>query len=367
MFLAMALTVPSGGIARAASIPTASLNGGVAAFEASNTDLYLCDVPLNGCTNTTLGMKAGASPTVYSENNGLVWAAFEANTGKLYVTERSKAGTVRNINTGLGMADLTTPSITEYVTDPDFTYGITVAYHGAGGHLDIYTYDITTGSSTWFDTGQVMYPGTSPSAVDANDGSDAFTALVVTYANSANHIGVYYAEVYGGGSYPNPIVTNTTLGMYAGSSPSVTATSPASSYPYLLAFDDNAGQLYLAYFGYGASQSNMDLKNIGLPIDPGTNPSLPQTNGEGDNANEVVGYQAITGYLCAWNDPAAQQNCGFNELVDGSPSIAIIQGTYWAAFQSPLTDNFRALNTATGGWFELLQPMYNYTNVALSN
>jgi hypothetical protein len=365
IFLGIALAFTPGGIARA-STPAASLNGGVAAFEGPNTDLYLCDIPHKGCTATTLGMEAGASPTVYSLDNGLVWAAFEANTGKLYVTERSAAGAVKNINTGLGMANLTTPSITEYIDDPDLTYGIIVAYQGAGGHLDIYTYDITTGSSTWFDTGQVMYPGTSPSAVAANDGFTVNTQLVVAYANSANHIGVYYASVYGAGSYTNAYYTNTTLGMYAGSSPSVTATSPSSPNDYYsLAFDDNDGQLYLAYFGYAAAQSNMRLENIGLPIYPGTNPSLPQTKGEGSNANEVSAYMGITGYLCAWNDGTKQQNCGSNQLVEGSPAIALVQGDYWAAFQSPASGNFRAVNTATGSYFE--QPIHNNTNTALSN
>jgi hypothetical protein len=368
IFLGIALAVPSGGLAKAAT-PSAALNGGVAAFEGSNTSLYLCDIPPGGCTNTTLGMKAGASPAVYSEDNGLVWAAFEANTGKLYVTERSAAGAVKNLNTGLDIANLTTPSITvDSVNANNSNYPIVkVAFHGINGNLDIYNYNTFPGAGGWWvNTGLSMYPGTSPSIVESTNGFSAFSELTVAFANSANHLGLYFA-LDGG---PASSIT-TTLGMYAGSSPSITwllsGPAGAPTVVYSVAFDDNQGKLYLAYFNDTiTSQSGMKLENIGLPIYPGTNPSLPRPGPfGGTRANEVSVYMAITGYLCAWNDATAQQNCGFNQLVKGSPAVALVQGDYWAAFESPVSNNFRGFNTATGGYFE--QPMYNNTNAALSS
>ena len=308
----------------------------------------------------------GFSPSVYSDDNGKVWAAFEANTGNLYVTERSAAGAVKNINTGIPIDDLTTPSITEYVTDPGLTHGMLVAFQGTNGHLDIYEYDITTGSSVWGDTGQVMWPGTSPSAVAANDGFTTGTELAVAFANSNNHIGVYYATIDGSNAFGNREVANTTLGMYAGTSPSITAISPDAPNEFSLAFEDNVSQLYLAYFGYGASQSSMHLENVGAkaPMAPGTSPSLVQAQGEGSNANEVSVYQGSSGLLCAWNDQSGDQGC-FNHLVSGNPAVSLDGGSYWAAFRSASSGNFRATNTATGSYFE--QPIYNNTNVAMSS
>ncbi|HEX4831992.1 MAG TPA: hypothetical protein VH478_12960 [Trebonia sp.] len=364
IFLGMAVAVPSGA-ARAAT-PPAALNGGVAGFEAANSNLYLCDIPKNGCVNTGLGMKAGASPSVYSMDNGLVWAAFEANTGKLYVTERSSGGAVKNIDTGLDMANLTTPSITYFKIDPNNSADIVVAFHGATGVLSLYDYNISSGRGSWLNTGLAMYAGTSPSAVAATDGFTDSSEIVVAFENTADHLGVAYAEPEGGGGYYTTASTATTLGMAAGTSPSITATSPSgSSDNYQVALNDNANQLYLASFGWEATQSSMHLQNVGAPIYPGTSPSLVQAQVEGANSNEVTVYAANTGFLCAWNDTTDKQNCGFNQVVGETPSVSFDSGAYWSSFDSGSSDNFRAVNTATLSYFE--QPIYSGTTTAMSS
>jgi hypothetical protein len=158
----------------------------------------------------------------------------------------------------------------------------------------------------------------------------------------------------------------TTLGMYAGTSPSITAIKASGlADNFSVAFTDNQSQLYLAYFGYGASESGMQLENIKEPIASGTSPSLMQTTDEtGANTNEVSVYKGNSGNLCAWNDVNADQSC-FGQPVDGSPAVSFDQGTYWAAFESASSGNFRGVNTATGSEFE--QPMYNGTNAAMSS
>ncbi|HEX4831993.1 MAG TPA: hypothetical protein VH478_12965 [Trebonia sp.] len=360
----MAVAIPTG--AAKAATPPAALNGGVAGFEAANSKLYLCDIPQNGCTNTDLGMEAGASPSVYSEDNGLVWAAFEANTQKLYVTERSAGGVVHNINTGLDIANLTTPSVTYFKVDPNNTQDIVVAFHGTNGNLDLYDYDINSGVGTWLNTGLAMHAGTSPSAVAATDGFTAFSEIVVAFENTADHLGIAYAEPEGGGGYQTTASTATTLGMLGGTSPSITATSPSgSSDNYQVAFKDNASQLYLANFGWEATQSSMHLQNVAVPIGPGSGVTLVQAHVEGSNTNEVAVYGGSTGLLCAWNDNTAAQNCGFGQLTNGVPAVSFDAGVYWASFLSGSSGNFRAVKTSNNGFFE--QPMYNATNAAMSS
>jgi hypothetical protein len=360
--LGIALVVPSIGVAEAAT-PPAALNGAVAAFEASNDNLYLCDIPPNGCTNTSLGMELGASPAVFSEDNGLVWAAFEANTKDLYVTERSSGGAVKNINTGLAMDNLTTPSITEYITDPNSTSGVIVAYHGTNGNLDIYSYDKTTGTSAVLNTGLPMYPGTSPSTVAATDGFTDSTELVTAFANPADHLGIAYLEINDGSDYYNGASTETTLGMDAGTSPSITANSSTPS--YAVAFNDNAKELYLAYFGYDASQSSMTLENkSSVSLYPGASPTEIQTKYIGARSNEVSVYEGGGGEFCSWNDASAKQACYSGQLVIGNPAVALAKGDYWGAFESGASGNFRGYNTATGSYFE--QPISNGTSPALS-
>jgi hypothetical protein len=85
----------------------------------------------------------------------------------------------------------------------------------------------------------------------------------------------------------------------------------------------------------------------------------------GTTANEVTAYMTNDGYLCAWNDATASQNCGFNQIMHGSPAVALEKGQYWAAFESASSNNFRGFNTATRSYFE--QPTYNDTNAALAS
>jgi hypothetical protein len=361
IFLGIALAVPSGGVAKAAA-SVAALNGGVAAFEGPNTDLDLCDVPLNGCTATTLGMEPGSSPAVYSRNNGYVWAAFEANTKTLYITERTKTAVVRNINTGYGIAELTTPAVAGFFDDEvAISDAVFAAWQGSNGDLDIYTYAAGVGTKA-FDTTLKMYPGTSPSLALTIDNFTGIPYFMVAFANSANHL-----ALYGSGdpfdTSNSTITSPTTLGMEAGTSPSITTTGSG----YSAAFEDNDSQLYLTYFDGVVPQSSMTLENIGLPMYPHTNPSLPQSNIDNDfvgDQGEVDAYMANTGYLCAWNDHAKTQNCGFNQLVEGNLALTLVGGDYWAAFESPSSGDFLAYDTATGSGFVL--GMYNGTNAALS-
>ena len=361
LLLGVALAVPAGGVAKAAT-PPAALNGGVAAFEGSNTDLYLCDIPQGGCTNTGLGMKPGASPAVYSDDSGEVWAAFEANTQKLYVTERSAQGAVRNINTGLDIANLTTPAIAFFNSFPLNITGMVVAFRGINNDLDLYVFDILKGTGSWQDSGLAMYPGTSPSIAD--DPSGAFNpnddGLGIAFANSANHLDIYFPSAPTGGGGVTALNAATTLGMAAGTSPSITLTS---SGVFSVAFQDNVGALYLVYSSYVTAQSQMHLENIALPMEANTNPSLPQASLP-TQANEVSVYSAALGQLCAWKDATKTKTCFSQFTDDVSPAVALIQGVYWTAFESD-SGNFRAFNTATGSYFE--QPMYNGTVAALSS
>jgi hypothetical protein len=180
----------------------ATLSGGVfeAAFEANNDDLGLNQ--LGGATrNTTFGMDAGTSPAIAALPGGGWVVAFQDNDHVLYLYTSSGG----KINTGLGMDAGTSPAI---AAQPDGSYrvvftdndSVLAGYNSTGSHF------ITTAG---------LKAGTSPSLTTEPDGSYEAAAEANNDNLATFHIGSGVS------------VNSTTLGMDAGTSPSLAIPAPA--------------------------------------------------------------------------------------------------------------------------------------------
>jgi Lysozyme like domain len=185
------------GLKAGTSPSVAELSDGTfeAAFEANNDDLGLSHLG-GGTRNTTLGMKAGTSPAIAALPNDGWIAAFQDNASKLYLYDSSGD----QVNTDLGMAAGTSPVI---AVQADGSYR--VVFQSNDNVLAGYN---SSGSS--YTTAYGMKAGTSPSLTAEPDG----TYEAAFEANNDNLATVHI----GTGTSVNP----TTLGMDDATSPSIT-------------------------------------------------------------------------------------------------------------------------------------------------
>ena len=115
------------------------------AFQATTKTLWVSTGPGSG-QNLGLGMKAGTSPAIATLSGGGYEAAFQANTGVLWIVANGVGH-----NLGLAMAPATSPAITSLPG-----CGYEAAFQATNGHLWVVrngvTHDLRLG----------MMPGTSP-------------------------------------------------------------------------------------------------------------------------------------------------------------------------------------------------------------
>jgi hypothetical protein len=162
------------------------------AFQANSGSLWY------NHTNQAQGMRAGTSPSLLPDGN----IAFQANTGHLLILN---AKTGSGVDTGLGMAAGSSPSITELGGG-----AYEVAFVANTGRL--WTYCSCSGGH---ETGMGVETGTSPSIVDIG-----LPGWVVAFQGSGTHDLWTYTSAGVG--------TDRGVGVYSGSSPSIALRSGAS-------------------------------------------------------------------------------------------------------------------------------------------
>jgi hypothetical protein len=207
----------------------------VVAFQANNATLWTYSTA-SGYFNTTLGMKAGTSPSISQRPDGSYSIAFQASDGKLW-TYSSSSG---YFNTTLGMMAGTSPSIAARSDG-----GYVVAFQANNGTL--WTYSTASG---YFNTTLGMKAGTSPSIAQRSDGTYA-----VAFQASDGKLWTFSPP----GSY-----FNTTLGMRSETSPSIAVAADGG---YKEAFESDQSQLWT----YSAAGG---FFNTTLGMAAGTSPSL---------------------------------------------------------------------------------------------
>jgi hypothetical protein len=247
---------------------TAGLSDGstyITAFQDNDHYLYLHDSD-GANTTTTLGMEAGTSPAVAALAANDEWeAAFQANDNVLAL--RSSSGTASV--TTLGMDPGTSPAIAGSGS------GWIVAFQD--NDHDLY---FVTSAGLGYKTTLGMQPGTSPAITALANGGFAtafqsstgglYTFVTGGTSSSAIADGTGTQTQYGMDGASSPAIAShadswevafetndqqlytylsngtdvaTTLGMAAGTSPSI-AVEPDGSF-YLIAFEDNDDNLYL--------------------------------------------------------------------------------------------------------------------------
>jgi hypothetical protein len=185
--------------------------GGGFAFQSNASALWV------NHTNTGQGMRAGTSPSVLS--NGT--AAFQANTGHLMIWY---TGLGSGIDTGLGMAAESSPSITDLGGG-----AYEVAFRANTGHL--WTYCSCSGAH---DTGLGVETGTSPSIADIG-----VAGWMVAFSSAGTH-NLWTLTSSG-------VATNRGVGIYSASSPSISYRETESSESWQIAFQSKTHNL--SYYG----------------------------------------------------------------------------------------------------------------------
>jgi hypothetical protein len=176
----------------------------------------------------------------------------------------------------------------------------------------------SSGSS--FTTTLGMMAGTSPSVAQLVDG---------TYeaAFEANTDDLALSHLAGG-------TLSTTLGMDAGTSPAIAALPNDG---WIVAFQDNANKLYLY-------DSKGDKTNTDLGMDPGTDPALAV---QPDGTYRVV-FQDNDSVLAGYNSSGSNYATTVGMKAGTSPAItALTDGTYEIAVEAN-TDDFATVHLGTG-------------------
>jgi hypothetical protein len=208
------------------------------AFQGNTGTLFL-DSP-GGGVNTGYGMAAGTSPSISPLEGGTV--AFQSNANQLWTYK--SGGTVAN--SGLAMAPGTSPSIAR-----KYNGNYVIAYQGSDGTLHVYE----PGAGV-LNTGVAMAAGTSP-AVAAIDGNFAEARFVVAVNSSAGEL-TFYAD---GGS-----IVHSGYGMMGGTNPGI-GSIPSGIGRYEAPFQANSGYMWL-YMPYGT------VASTGLGMAPGSGPAV---------------------------------------------------------------------------------------------
>jgi surface antigen len=262
-----------------------------AAFQSNTGNLYLYDKS-GVATNTALGMESGTSPAVTVFADGNYETTFQDNQGNLWVY--GSAGTT---DTQLGMMATSSPSI-----DVLSGSGYETAFQSTQGQLWAY------GSAGSVNTTLGMMPTTSPAIAGLSGGG-------YEIAFNAWQSGSLYLYNSSGGA------TNTTLGVMPDTSPSITSYTIGG---YEVAFQaSGSGNLYLYNPTTGAT-------NTALGMMPGTSPSIAHLS----DGNFEVAFQANDGSLYVYNSATGAINLQLGMMPGTSPSIiGLGGGGYELAFQ----------------------------------
>jgi hypothetical protein len=238
------------GMAPGTSPSITALEGGMIAFQSNAGELWVYQ---SGglVANSGLAVAAGTSPSITRKYNGNYVVAYHATDGNLHIWEVG----VSAFNTGIAMDPGTSPAIT--ATDHDFgTASYVVAVNRAGGELTFYA---ETGAVTHSGYGEAT--GTSPGIASVAAGTGKFEAPF--QANT----GVLWLYMPGG------TVASTGYGMASGTGPSVIGFSEGSptaappAHPFEIAFQTNATQMW-SYEPEGL------ITNSLLGMAAGTSPSI---------------------------------------------------------------------------------------------
>jgi hypothetical protein len=251
----------------------ASPEGGFeVAFEANTGALWEYSSLTNAGSNQSQGMFTSSSPTITALSQGGYEAAFQANTTALIAW-----GTAGNTNTELGMEPGTSPAI------GSSGGGYSVAFEA--NTTSLWSYSPSSGGINWQ---QGMWKGTSPGMAGVSNGYEmAFeantTALIAIGAagNTNTRLGMEPdtnpSIASSGSGYAVAFEANTTnlwsyssssggtnwaQGMWAGTSPTISAVSPpalgqqiAAVAEYQVGYQDNPVgtfcNAYTAYWGAG--------------------------------------------------------------------------------------------------------------------
>jgi hypothetical protein len=265
--------------------------------------------------DTGLGMAAGTSPsityTLGPHDTGGYEAAFQANTGDLWTT-----GILGNDDLGLGIMPGTSPAI------ENNGGGFEIAYQDLHAELAVTELTYAGAVSTAY-TGLPMAAGTSPAITAVPDGG-----YEVAYQNSSGSLAVDGTQSTG----------SLGLGMQAGTNPAITEVSGG----YQIAFQANTGDLWTA--------GTLGTGNLDLGIMAGTSPTIAMTGDQIPNvltSTYEIAFQANTGQLwvtgslgtgnldldmAAGTSPAIRGTVGITTVVGSTPST-VISG-YAIAYQS---------------------------------
>ncbi|MGH3165957.1 MAG: hypothetical protein ACRDN0_08685 [Trebonia sp.] len=257
---------------------------------------------------TTLGMKAGTSPSVATLSDGAFEAAFQASNGTLSLSNLGDG----TLNTTLGMAAGTSPAI--------------AALPGGGWiaalqHSDDVLY-LYASSGQQIDTGMGMDPGTSPAIAVQSNGS----YRVVIQDN--DHVLAGYNS--SGSNF------TTTAGLAPGTSPALAAEPDGT---YEAAAEANTSDLVTFHIGTGIT-----VNTTTLGMDAGTSPAVAVQSA---GSFKVV-FQDNDNVLAGYNSTGSSYTTAQGMRAGTSPSIAAEpDGTYEAAFEAN-NDNLVTVHIGTG-------------------
>jgi hypothetical protein len=276
------------GMDRGTSPAIAALPGGgwVVAFQDNDNNLYIYNSS-GDKINTNLGMDPGTNPAIAVQPNGSYKVVFTDNDDVL--AGYSSSGS--NFTTTDGLRAGTSPSIT---ADPDGTYEVAVEANNS----DLSTVHLGTGYTT-NNTTLGMDAGTSPAIAVQPNGS-----YEVVFQDNDNVLAGYSSS---GSSF------TTSDGLKAGTNPAIT---PEPDGTYDIAVEANNDNLSTIHLGTGYTTNNTTLG-----MDAGTSPSLaipaPTSTptggcGAANNctpqtfADAILSYPGINGVITASNEYALE-------------------------------------------------------------
>jgi hypothetical protein len=321
-----ALLALSGGTPASAS--TAYLSGWVA-FQANQTQRLWIDQfsPGSQAINTGYGIEAGTSPAIlWDPTNTVFVAAFESNVGQTLCFYPE--GTSANCS-GLNEALSTSPSMADSING-----GVEVAFQRANTHLLwLDHYDPSGDTNQSVNTGLGMAPDTSPSIINLEDQGTP-VGFQVAFQNTQGYLCVAETNLAG-----TPTSNRCTgYGMWPDSSPSLSDAYDGG----VVAFSGSGtADLWLYYYGGGVNDIAAKGTNLNEVMSPETSPSI---GGDTISNGLFIAYQNINGYLAYWNTYAGNNNVtdyGMDPLSspymtfdDSVPGYGLTAGDYEIAFEA---------------------------------
>jgi hypothetical protein len=257
---------------------------------------------------TTLGMKAGTSPSVCTLSDGTFEAAFEANNDTLAFSHLG-GGT---LNTTMGMLAGTSPSISALPNG-----GWVSAFQDNDDVLVVYT---SSGSQIITNLG--MDPGTNPAIAVAPNGS-----YKVVFQDNDNVLAGYNSS---GSNF------TTTAGMKPGTSPALAAEPDGT---YEAAAEANTDDLVTFHLGTGIS-----VNTTTLGMDAGTNPAVATQT---DNSFKVV-FQDNDNVLAGYNSDGGNFTTTVGMKAGTSPSINREPNGEWEAAVEDNDDDLATIHLGSG-------------------